>query len=48
MTEPINPECREGKHRNCNTLVLDTITDEIARCLCECHIDDTTEYQEEP
>ena len=32
-----NPECRDGKHRNCNTEGWDTWDDDAADCPCECH-----------
>lgn len=32
-----NPECRDGKHRNCNGEGWDMWTDEPADCPCECH-----------
>lgn len=31
----ICPECRDGKHRNCDDTALDPITDIITDCRCE-------------
>lgn len=31
---PVCPECRSGKHRNCDGLALDEATDEIVPCTC--------------
>lgn len=30
------PECRNGKHVNCNHEALDFATDEIVSCECPC------------
>lgn len=32
-----NPECRDGKHRNCDGTGWDTTADEPVPCPCECH-----------
>lgn len=34
---PINPECAQGKHENCDTRALNESTDEIVTCGCGCH-----------
>jgi len=31
---PVCPECRAGKHGNCDGTALDTKTDEITTCIC--------------
>ncbi|QGZ16921.1 hypothetical protein SEA_LITTLETOKYO_29 [Arthrobacter phage LittleTokyo] len=33
----LNPECRDGKHRNCNGEGWDTWADDATDCPCECH-----------
>jgi hypothetical protein len=33
----MNPECIEGKHRNCDTDAWCLITDGITDCECTCH-----------
>lgn len=33
----VSPECRDGKHSNCDLDALDPITDAITGCQCECH-----------
>ena len=37
MTALMNPECRDGKHRNCNTEGWDEYEDEASNCPCDCH-----------
>lgn len=37
----MNPECRQGKHTNCNNTSWDEDRDEIARCRCACHLEPT-------
>lgn len=35
--EPLlNPECRQGKHANCDGWTMDT-DDELVPCECTCH-----------
>lgn len=36
--EPICPECRDGKHRNCDGDAWDVQADELANC--ECYMSD--------
>jgi hypothetical protein len=31
---PVCPECRAGKHRNCDGIALDERTDELVDCTC--------------
>ena len=33
----MNPECRDGKHKNCDGLGFDFDTDEFTDCPCKCH-----------
>ena len=33
----LNPECKVGKHRNCDGIGLDDDTDKFIDCPCECH-----------
>ena len=35
--KPLNPECRDGKHRNCDSRALDLADDELTACGCDCH-----------
>ena len=44
MTEPICPECRVGKHGNCDGRALDETTDEIVDCDC-CGKGEPQEYR---
>lgn len=37
MPDPIGPECRAEKHRNCDGDALDETTDEIVQCACGCN-----------
>jgi hypothetical protein len=37
VADPVCPECRAGKHRNCDGDALDEATDEIVQCACGCH-----------
>lgn len=34
MNAPVCPECRAGKHRNCDGSALDWASDEIVPCFC--------------
>lgn len=34
MSKPICPECRDGKHQNCDGTALDLETDLIVPCGC--------------
>lgn len=34
----INPECRDGKHANCDTWAWDIILDIRVLCECPCHM----------
>lgn len=36
-----NPECRDGKHRNCNQEGWNEQADEPTDCPCECHSSST-------
>lgn len=31
---PVCPECRAGKHRNCDGTALNETTDDITDCIC--------------
>lgn len=31
---PVCPECRDGKHRNCDGVALDEAADELTTCTC--------------
>jgi hypothetical protein len=44
MTEPICPECRVGKHGNCDGRALDETSDEIVDCGC-CGKSELAEYR---
>lgn len=33
----MNPECREGKHRNCWGEAWDLEADDVTDCSCDCH-----------
>lgn len=33
----IEPDCRDGKHRNCSGDAWDTEADAYVDCPCECH-----------
>lgn len=33
----VNPECRDGKHDNCDGNAWDTRTDAVTDCPCTCH-----------
>lgn len=33
----LNPECRDGKHPNCDGRGWDPDTDEACECPCSCH-----------
>ena len=35
--EFLNPECRDGKHRNCDGRALDVARDVFVGCDCSCH-----------
>jgi hypothetical protein len=37
MIEP-NPECRDGKHKNCDGVGWDMDQDEPCKCPCQCHV----------
>lgn len=38
MADPLlNPECRDGKCRNCDGDALDETADEIVQCEHQCH-----------
>ena len=37
----MNPECKQGKHRNCDGTAWDDDTDELASCRCTCHFEPT-------
>lgn len=34
---PLNPDCRDGKHKACLLDAWDFETDQPALCQCECH-----------
>lgn len=38
----LNPECAEGKHRNCNRHAWDNYEDELTNCACRCHDQENT------
>jgi hypothetical protein len=38
----MNPECRDGKHHNCDGIGLDLETDEFGDCSCACHAKETS------
>lgn len=42
MPEPLNPDCREGKHRACRGDAWDVQADRECACGCECHRFPTT------
>ncbi|MCR1983996.1 hypothetical protein NSA53_17330 [Cellulosimicrobium cellulans] len=46
MTAPMNPDCRDGKHRACAGDAWDLDTDQPTACSCTCHTAQPTE--EEP
>ena len=33
----MNPECRDGKHPNCDGQAWDDDADELTACRCSCH-----------
>lgn len=37
MTDHLNPDCREGKHRACTGDAWDNEADELCACECACH-----------
>ena len=37
MTALVNPECAQGKHRNCDGTSWDVDADQSAECPCRCH-----------
>jgi hypothetical protein len=37
MTVTVNPECRSGKHRNCDGYGWHQDEDQPAPCPCDCH-----------
>lgn len=39
----LNPECQQGKHRNCNGCGWDEDIDEVADCPCLCHRPDAVD-----
>ncbi|SDG21439.1 protein of unknown function, partial [Cellulosimicrobium cellulans] len=38
VTPPLNPDCRDGKHRACPGDAWDLDTDQPADCSCTCHV----------
>lgn len=36
---PLNPDCRDGKHRACNGDAWDMAKDAPAECACTCHVE---------
>lgn len=38
MSATLCPECAQGKHINCDGRALDSDTDEIGACGCECGV----------
>lgn len=43
----MNPECRDGKHKNCSGTGLDLDLDEFVNCPCACHDTDTKPIRRE-
>ena len=38
MSEPIDPDCRAGKHAACPGWPFDLDTDRSTDCYCACHV----------
>lgn len=47
VTPPLNPDCRDGKHRACAGDAWDLDTDQPADCSCGCHSPEPTTNPEE-
>jgi hypothetical protein len=43
----MNPECRAGKHNNCDGRAIDMDLDEFVNCICACHNTDTAQIRRE-
>ncbi len=41
----ISPDCRDGKHRACNSAAWDFDRDEPTPCTCPCHLEHTLDAQ---
>lgn len=44
----LNPECRDGKHTNCDSIGFDenSLGDPFVDCPCDCHIPNSVEVTE--
>lgn len=42
----MNPECRDGKHANCDGSAWDDEADELTSCTCQCHVEELRPFQD--